>query len=164
MISTSQFAASTSLKFKSPPNVMSRYFIRLWQTIRKERRMVGRDLEGNRFYETVLGDNAPLRTRRTVEYKKTGDLWDTASGISGLPAQWSAWLSHTRTDPPTLDELKNDLARRGRIAINVAHLKAQEEEELRRVQAAAVQPPHRIDLSPVNTEPQTWAPQPARRD
>ncbi|KAG1823480.1 uncharacterized protein BJ212DRAFT_1261970 [Suillus subaureus] len=43
--------------------------------------------------------------------------------------QWSAWLTHTRPDPPSIEELQADLARQQRVKLNVAILEAKDEAE-----------------------------------
>ncbi|KAF8531095.1 hypothetical protein JB92DRAFT_3092431 [Gautieria morchelliformis] len=161
------------------------FFARFWQAVRKQRRLVGYDLEGNRFYESPPGVIDPQRARRTVEYRKSGDLWDTAAGISRLPAQWNAWLAHTRNSAPTLDELKSDIARQEKVAFNVARLKQKEDEEnRRRSQTSAILPRPKLDPNPgrfepepesispqappskpigPTHEPQTWVPRSARK-
>ncbi|KAH9962945.1 hypothetical protein BC827DRAFT_1196051 [Russula dissimulans] len=38
-------------------------------------------------------------------------MWNYIGGARRLPVQWVSWLSHTRRDPPTLEELRADLER-----------------------------------------------------
>lgn len=47
-------------------------------------------------------------------------MWDYVGGTKRLPAQWAAWMSHTRKLAPTLEELQNDHNRLQRLAHNVA--------------------------------------------
>ncbi|KIJ32144.1 hypothetical protein M422DRAFT_266075 [Sphaerobolus stellatus SS14] len=130
---------------------MSSPWARIWSTVRSRatRRLVGRDLEGeqilfsrfidpstkescigNRFYESFTGTGE--RPRRTVEFTAGKDAWIAATKLPHLPAQWSAWLSHGRAQPPTLEELHKDLLRMSKLAQNVARLKQQDEEEIQR--------------------------------
>lgn len=115
---------------------MSSYFARLWQSIKfvSKRRLVGQDLHGNSFYETIIGTdiNGNPRTRRTVQYKGSNEAWRAAENMHSLPVQWTAWLSYSRQNPPSIEELVNDKLRQQQLAENVAKLKAQDEEERRR--------------------------------
>ncbi|KAG6335235.1 hypothetical protein ID866_3861 [Astraeus odoratus] len=58
-----------------------------------------------------------------------------------VAVQWSAWLTHTRRDPPTIEELRADLVRQKRVQMNAALLEAKEREERASVRAAEVPPP-----------------------
>ncbi|QRV76050.1 transport protein [Ceratobasidium sp. AG-Ba] len=49
------------------------------------------------------------------------------------PVQWTSWLSHTRPDPPTLQELEADILRRQRLQDNVRAIEAREREERERL-------------------------------
>ncbi|KAG5635307.1 hypothetical protein H0H81_011767 [Sphagnurus paluster] len=84
------------------------------------------------------------RTKRTVQYKNPEDVWQYIGGGKRLPGvlrsstyltgltsavQWSSWLSHTRVQPPTLEELQTDLARQQRVLSNVAVIEARDREE-----------------------------------
>ncbi|KAJ8474007.1 hypothetical protein ONZ51_g7489 [Trametes cubensis] len=66
-------------------------------------------------------------------------------GICGLMLedlngyQWTAWLTHTRPHPPTLEELQADLERQRRVLFNAAMIEAREREEVARVAAAQQQ-------------------------
>jgi len=107
---------------------------RFLRSIYRSRHFVGRDLEGNRFYEyPSLGDDF-LRTRRRVQYE---DMWDYVGGARRLPVQWVSWLSHTRSDPPTLEELRADLERQQRVLHNAAVIQARDQEERARIAAAS---------------------------
>lgn len=101
---------------------------RVWSAISKPARFVGRDLEGNRFYE-ANSLNDPSRSRRTVQYYKEDAVWQYIGGGKRLPAQWSSWLSHTRPNPPTLEELQMDMARRERVLRNAQLIEAKDREE-----------------------------------
>ncbi|KAJ7664318.1 hypothetical protein B0H17DRAFT_1091984, partial [Mycena rosella] len=75
---------------------------RLVQRLRRPNYFVGKDLEGNRYFEhpSVLDDPRP---KRTVKYSGSGDMWTYVGGSRRLAVQWSSWLTHTRPDPPTLE-------------------------------------------------------------
>ena len=47
--------------------------------------------------------------------------------------QWTSWLSHTRVDPPSLQELQRDMFRRQRLLQNVAQIEARDAEEAARI-------------------------------
>lgn len=107
---------------------------RIWRRIRSPTGYVGRDLDGNRYYEhinPVLGG----RTRRVVKYRKGVEVWEYVSGMKRLPAQWTAWLAHTRNHYPTIQELTADVARIELTRRNAALLEAKAAEERARLLA-----------------------------
>ncbi|KAF8068879.1 hypothetical protein FPV67DRAFT_1668932 [Lyophyllum atratum] len=103
------------------------FITRFIQSFRPNR-YVGRDLEGNRFFEHP-NPNDSSRTKRTVQYREAEDVWDYIGGAKRLPVQWSSWLSHTRPHPPTLEELQADMARQQRVLANVKLIEARDREE-----------------------------------
>ncbi|KAF8884895.1 hypothetical protein CPB84DRAFT_1685717 [Gymnopilus junonius] len=105
------------------------FISRLWNSIRNPLRYVGRDLQGNKFYET-RSLNDPQRTKRTVQYYDPEDVWKYIGGGKRLAIQWSAWLTHTRKDPPTLEELQADLRRQQRVLANVALIEERDRAEV----------------------------------
>ncbi|KAJ7892726.1 hypothetical protein B0H14DRAFT_3427672 [Mycena olivaceomarginata] len=56
-------------------------------------------------------------------------MWKYVGGNKRLAVQWSSWLTHTRSDAPTLEELQADLIRQERMRRNVALLNARDQEE-----------------------------------
>ncbi|KAJ6595734.1 hypothetical protein DFH09DRAFT_1135458 [Mycena vulgaris] len=113
---------------------------RIVQRFRRPNYFVGKDLEGNRYYEhpSLLDDPRP---KRTVKYSGPADMWKYVGGNRRLAVQWSSWLTHTRPDPPTLEELQADLIRQERVRRNVALLTARDQEEDRMRLAASASPP-----------------------
>ena len=75
----------------------------LWRT----RRLVGTDLEGNKYYETIREGEKPRREMIT-------DLKHVQYTTETIPIEWEAWLRGKRNDPPSHEEL---LAQRSRVAI-----------------------------------------------
>ncbi|KAH8113935.1 hypothetical protein DFH11DRAFT_284667 [Phellopilus nigrolimitatus] len=104
-------------------------FTRIWNFIRRPAGYVGKDLEGNYFYEHTSTTSDPRRTRRIVKYKGKTDMAEVANRSRQLSVQWKAWLTHTRREPPSLEELQADNARRARLAQNVALIEARDREE-----------------------------------
>ncbi|KAH9922510.1 uncharacterized protein B0H18DRAFT_1017937, partial [Fomitopsis serialis] len=51
------------------------------------------------------------------------------AGKRRLPVQWTAWLTHTRIHPPTVEELHADLERQRRVLQNAALIEARDREE-----------------------------------
>ncbi|KIM22159.1 hypothetical protein M408DRAFT_333056 [Serendipita vermifera MAFF 305830] len=94
---------------------MTSLFKRVWALVSKPTRLVGRDLEGNAFFEYPSVSEDPRRTKRMVEYRPASAKWDYIGGNKRLPVQWTQWLTHTRPDPPTLEELQADIQRRYRV-------------------------------------------------
>lgn len=84
-------------------------------------------MEGNKYFEHSNANNG--RSKRTVKYSKNEDMWAYVASGKRLPVQWSAWLTHTRPDPPSIEELQADLARQQRAKLNVAILEAKDEAE-----------------------------------
>ncbi|KAF9568675.1 hypothetical protein CPC08DRAFT_678969 [Agrocybe pediades] len=104
------------------------FLSRLWNAVRRPVKYVGRDLEGNIFYEAP-SPNDPSRPKRTVEYYGPEAVWKYVGGGKRLPIQWSAWLTHTRKHPPTLQELQMDLERQQRVLANAAMIEARDRAE-----------------------------------
>ncbi|KAI0918571.1 hypothetical protein AcV5_002524 [Taiwanofungus camphoratus] len=102
---------------------------RIWESFSSSRYLVGRDLEGNCFYEYPSVSDDIRRTKRIVKYKHGQDMLDYASGGRRLPVQWSSWLTHTRPHPPTLEELHADLERQKRVLLNAALIAARDRED-----------------------------------
>ncbi|KAG1776893.1 hypothetical protein EV702DRAFT_318498 [Suillus placidus] len=100
---------------------------RLWQRILKPTYFVGKDMEGNKYFEHPNANNG--RSKRTVKYRENEDMWAYVASGKRLPVQWSAWLTHTRPDPPSIEELQADLARQQRVKLNAAILEAKDEAE-----------------------------------
>ncbi|KZT37045.1 hypothetical protein SISSUDRAFT_1049081, partial [Sistotremastrum suecicum HHB10207 ss-3] len=107
---------------------MTSLFNRLWQFIRKPTRYVGRDLEGNKFYEYPSRTEDPRRTRRVVKYVNK-EILNVGRGGFKIPVQWTAWLAHTRPHPPTLEELQRDRFRLEKLMINVKTIQEREQAE-----------------------------------
>ncbi|TFK73477.1 hypothetical protein BDN72DRAFT_834601 [Pluteus cervinus] len=160
------------------------FLVRLLQGFRSQTRLVGRDLEGNKFYESpnALGDGS--RPRRTVQYHDPEAVWDYVGGKRRLPVQWSMWLSYTRPHAPTLEELQLDIERQRRVLANAAILEAQEQAQ----KLASLEPPtppsvqNTIEASqlrpqpeaeqpkespwkavPESWQPESWSPQPRKK-
>ncbi|EKM76764.1 hypothetical protein AGABI1DRAFT_115638, partial [Agaricus bisporus var. burnettii JB137-S8] len=104
-------------------------FSRVLNLLRNPPRCVGRDLEGNRFYELPSVSDDPRRTKRTIEYKDEEDVWNYIGGGKRLPVQWSMWLSHTRPHPSTVEELQQDAERQRRVLANAALIDARDAKE-----------------------------------
>ncbi|VDC02728.1 unnamed protein product [Peniophora sp. CBMAI 1063] len=109
---------------------------RAWQRLVRSRYFVGTDLEGNRFFEYPSSTDDPRRTKRRVEYKQYTDMWQYIGRQRSLPVQWTAWLSHTRADPPSIQELQRDMFRRQRLQHNVAQIEARDAAEAARIAEA----------------------------
>ncbi|KAI5121701.1 hypothetical protein M0805_002094 [Coniferiporia weirii] len=111
-------------------------FTRIWNLIRRPTSYVGKDLEGNYFYEYASTTSDPRRTRRVIKYNGKTDMLEVANRNRQLAVQWKAWLTHTRLHPPSIEELQTDVARRERLAHNVALLEARDREERIRLASA----------------------------
>lgn len=143
---------------------MSNFFRRVWQVISRPTRYVGRDLEGNKFYEYPSTSEDPRRTKRMIKYQPESRKWDYVSGQARLPVQWSMWLSHTRHDAPSLEELQTDLMRQRRVQASALELEAQYDAE-RAAQKLVPEPaPRQTPESPIKTESAPVQPSPPQRE
>jgi len=104
------------------------FFRRLFKIFGWKSSFVGRDLYGNKFYEYPSTTDDPRRTHRLVKYIDKGKITEYATGGLRLPIQWSAWLTHTRRDPPSMDELMKDYERRKTLQHNTRVLALRDEE------------------------------------
>ncbi|KAJ1646267.1 hypothetical protein LPJ64_002237 [Coemansia asiatica] len=130
----------------------------LWKSLRLPWRSEvfrGWDLERNMYFERYVRSSS--RTRRRVVYSKHLTVSEYRDDI--IPVQWQAWMRHTREQPPTVQELIQDVQRRKRLAENVRKLVAleqeqeQEQEQKGKEQAHAVQEgPH----SPKRVSPERF--------
>ncbi|OSD01483.1 hypothetical protein PYCCODRAFT_521108 [Trametes coccinea BRFM310] len=118
------------------------FLFRLFRRLRTPRGFVGRDLEGNQYFE-YPGTNSD-RTKRIVKYAAGKDMWEYVGGRKRLAIQWSAWLTHTRKHPPTIEELHADLERQRRVLFNAAMIEAREREEAARIAASQQQNTHHV--------------------
>ncbi|KAF8305242.1 hypothetical protein DL93DRAFT_361900 [Clavulina sp. PMI_390] len=108
---------------------MTSMFRNILSKFRFGRGYVGRDLEGNKFFEYPPPQPGSSRTKRQVKYVVGADAYSYATGLRRLPAQWTAWLSHTRMHPPTIQELQIDMARQQRVTALAAQIQARDDEE-----------------------------------
>ncbi|EIW55209.1 uncharacterized protein TRAVEDRAFT_74104 [Trametes versicolor FP-101664 SS1] len=112
------------------------FLTRLFRKLRNPRGFVGRDLEGNQFFEIPGIYDDPRRTKRVVKYGHGRDMWAYIGGKKRLAVQWTAWLTHTRHHPPTEEELLADLDRQRRVLFNAAIIAARDQEEAARITAS----------------------------
>lgn len=99
---------------------------------RTRQRLVGTDLHGNQYYETIREGRKPKREMITkikhVEY--TPDL---------IPIEWEAWIRGKREDPPTHEELLSEQKR-----VKTLKERARQVEEKDREQQALEDAPPQI--------------------
>ncbi|CAE6533416.1 unnamed protein product [Rhizoctonia solani] len=128
---------------------MSRLFSRLWAAWRRQSRyFVGEDLEGNRYYEIPTKRTDLVRPTRRVEYNATShDVTQNANRARQLSVQWTSWLSHTRPDPPRIQELQADILRRQRLQHNVRMIEARDREERERQMITAQAEPQPLRVA-----------------
>eukprot|EP00730_Choanoeca_flexa_P014980 TRINITY_DN6748_c0_g1_i3.p1 TRINITY_DN6748_c0_g1~~TRINITY_DN6748_c0_g1_i3.p1 ORF type:complete len:115 (+),score=7.81 TRINITY_DN6748_c0_g1_i3:67-411(+) len=81
---------------------MLRWIRRLPTAFGQSKKLVGRDTNGNKYYNLTLQD----RTARIVETPGDEEDYDP----SNLPVEWRAWLSHKRDNIPTDEEIHQRLA------------------------------------------------------
>ncbi|WRT68710.1 uncharacterized protein IL334_005690 [Kwoniella shivajii] len=102
----------------------------LFGTVRKFFRpkgLIGYDLQGNKYFE--IPNPAGGRMKRFVQYKKNRDLAEYSRSELKPPVQWRAWLSHTRVEPPSLEELEFDFSRQQELGPKIIAIEAREREE-----------------------------------
>lgn len=96
----------------------------------RARRLVGTDLQGNKYYETIREGRKP---RREMISKIKPDEYTP----NLIPIEWEAWIRGKRDEPPTHEEL---LAEQNRIK-TVKERARQLEEKDREQQALEGAPP-----------------------
>ncbi|KAJ2897194.1 hypothetical protein IWW38_001801 [Coemansia aciculifera] len=131
-----------------------------WKALRLPWRrdvLAGADLDGNLYFERSPQAGAQ-RTRRHVIYKRNIDVAEYNDQI--IPIQWQAWMRHTRSQPPTIQELLRDVERRRRMAENVHQLTAKD----KRRTGAIAEPAAQKTYSPPGEAfaPDGWTPTSAR--
>ena len=89
------------------------------------KRFKGYDLDGNMYFETASKGPRP---KRTVSYNDPQNNHHITYNPDTKPTQWQAWMRHTRQDPPTLEELEEDL-KRLQILHSTLALKEQHQKE-----------------------------------
>ncbi|CEL57466.1 hypothetical protein RSOLAG1IB_02206 [Rhizoctonia solani AG-1 IB] len=136
---------------------MSKLFSRLWAAWRRQsRHFVGEDLEGNRYYEIPTKRTDLIRPTRRVEYGRIShDVAQNANRARQLSVQWTSWLSHTRPDPPSMQELQADLLRRQRLQHNVRMIEARDREERERQTLAVQTEPQHLRIAEESVESST---------
>ncbi|TYJ58026.1 hypothetical protein B9479_001118 [Cryptococcus floricola] len=93
----------------------------------KPKGLAGYDLQGNRYFE--LPNPMGGRLKRSVEYAINRDIAEYGRAELKPPVQWRAWLSHTRSDAPSRQELEKDLYRQNDLLPKIAAIEAREREE-----------------------------------
>jgi NADH dehydrogenase [ubiquinone] 1 alpha subcomplex assembly factor 2 len=105
-----------------------------WST----KKFIGYDLQGNMYFEEPMikrGINFP---RRSVTYED-GRNHISEYDPNSIPVQWQAWMRHTRPDPPTIQELQNEVERQIQTQENIKKLAEKRiEEEANRIPAVHV--------------------------
>lgn len=105
----------------------------LFGALVRTRRLVGTDLHGNKYYETIREGKKPKREMITnlkpMQY--TPDM---------MPMEWEAWIRRKRDDPPTHEEL---LAQQRRIH-TIKERARQVEEKDKEQQALEQKPPQLV--------------------
>ncbi|MEO0878810.1 MAG: NADH:ubiquinone oxidoreductase subunit NDUFA12 [Pseudomonadota bacterium] len=69
---------------------------------RRSARLVGKDEQGNRYYEEANPSGAMGRSRRWVVYHGVAEA-------SRVPPDWHGWLHHTFDQPPTEAPLRRQI-------------------------------------------------------
>ncbi|KAH9941635.1 uncharacterized protein BXZ73DRAFT_88131 [Epithele typhae] len=115
------------------------FLARLFRRVKGPTGFVGRDLEGNRYFEYASTSDDPRRTKRVVKYAKGADMLEYVGGNRRLAVQWLSWMTHTRPHPPSLEELQADVERQRRILNNVAMIEAREKAHAARVAISEAQ-------------------------
>ncbi|TBU43890.1 hypothetical protein BD309DRAFT_959565 [Dichomitus squalens] len=85
-------------------------------------------------------------------------MLDYVSGHRRLAVQWTSWLTHTRPNPPTLEELQADFERQRRILQNVARIEARDRAEAAQIAAEQAPTAHLQVPTQRSPEPSTTGP------
>ena len=89
---------------------------------RSGRRLVGTDLDGNKYYEIISGKSG--RQRREVVTKLKHEQYEDGT----IPIEWEAWIRGKREIPPTHEELIKKLQQREILNQRVKKVEAEEME------------------------------------
>lgn len=89
---------------------------------RSGRRLVGTDLDGNKYYEILSGKSG--RPRREVETQLKHEQYEDGT----IPIEWESWIRGKRDNPPTHDELISKLQQREVLSQRVKKVEAEEME------------------------------------
>lgn len=81
------------------------------------RKFMGKDNYGNSYYEEVVPGRPRTRRTMTAAGYRGGPTNMSPAGYNSdkIPVQWRSWLSHTRLEPPTLEEIMADLQRQALV-------------------------------------------------
>ncbi|KAI3654383.1 hypothetical protein MP228_001102 [Amoeboaphelidium protococcarum] len=111
-------------------STMSSVFNRLRSAF-SGRTFVGKDLSGNKFYETIEAQGKSPRRMVVIKghYGDSSSMSPQTYISDNIAPQWKAWLAHTRSDAPTLEELAADIQRQEVLKQRVEQLEVQYEQE-----------------------------------
>ncbi|KAJ3178337.1 hypothetical protein HDU87_003649 [Geranomyces variabilis] len=142
----------------------------------RSHRLVGRDLDGNMYFEGPATRAGTDRTRRTIEYYD-GRTEFYQYDPNAIPPQWQSWLRHCRDDAPSVAELQRAEQQRVLTVQRARELDRKweerkveiEREKMASLPSAAEQlapqnrsPPHTPTATPSGHgdafEPGSWAP------
>lgn len=97
--------------------------------------LVGKDSYGNKYYEIppqryFLGMYSISRHKREVVPTEPEKY--TRGGFEvelKVPLEWQSWLRKRRDDPPTAQEIENNLIKKQMVEKRVGHLEANQRQE-----------------------------------
>ena len=117
----------------------------------KTTKFVGYDLQGNMYFEGPAVRDGLAATRRSIDYHDSRDPYAHYTP-DAIPAQWQAWMRHTREDAPSLTELQQDAVRQAQVKAKAAELDAAWEQQRMRLKDAKV-----LDVA-TKYQPDSWVP------
>ncbi|KAI3637546.1 hypothetical protein MIR68_004195 [Amoeboaphelidium protococcarum] len=125
---------------------MSSVFNRLRSAL-SGRTFVGKDLNGNKFYETIEAQGKSPRRMVVIKghYGDSSSMSPQTYISDSIAPQWKAWLAHTRSDAPTLEELAADIQRQEVLKHRVEQLEAQYKQEKLQEQESKGEQLHPMD-------------------
>ncbi|EDQ86633.1 uncharacterized protein MONBRDRAFT_35369 [Monosiga brevicollis MX1] len=129
---------------------MFRWLSKLPAAFGSARQLVGADGNGNKYYIVKLAE----RTTRVVETPGREDDYDP----DAVPAEWSAWLSHRRAEPPTDEEIN-----RNRMITARTLQRAQELADAEEKRRLAAGPSVRVEATGHAAQPSSKRPVPPKQ-
>ena len=96
--------------------------------LKPERILAGEDLQGNKYYEVFPQRYffGLLRNSRHIRYVEPRGLTIRPQAVSvKVTKEWEAWLRKRRKDPPTFEELEENINNYDLIQERVRHLNEQ---------------------------------------
>ncbi|KAI9012929.1 hypothetical protein BC832DRAFT_270946 [Gaertneriomyces semiglobifer] len=142
-------------------------FLRLintWRTLNlpwRSQRFVGHDPNGHMYFEGA--PRADGRARRIIQYPTFSQPTYHEYDPTDIPVQWQAWLRYVRSEPPTIEEIQRDEARRLETIRRAQEIEAKEQLRIEAQKAQQQLPTTQPEGQGETFEPGAWTPSSKRQ-